>query len=849
MKKIKKTLKDNSIVFITLLSALIIINLIYYLQKVTPYGKHSLLQIDFFHQYAPMLGELFDRVKNGSNLLYSFYSGLGLPLFRNFFNYLSSPFNIIIFLFKRSQLLTAFSFIIGLKATFSAVSMSYYLTKKFDKKNIFIPISLLYGFSAYFIAYYWNIMWLDGMVFLPLIILSIENIIDKDKYLMYIFSLSLMLIANYFIGYMICLFSVLYFIAYFILKNNKFNIKSILKSGLKFAGASLLAGGIAAFSLLPMFLGMQSISATADLWPKWQYYSFTFLEFLANHFSGVGRTVLASDVSNAPNISIGIIGIALFFLFILNDKIKLKTKIVYLSLWLVFLLAFLVPQLDFIWHAFHIPNDLPYRYSFLYSFIMIIISAYSLYNIKEVKFKCVNLVFVLLMLSVSFLYFFNYKNISKSMILLNILILTLYYILYLMYKLVPQVNKKIPYLIIFLVILECTITINHNWDNDQLKSNFYDNYNETQEMITYVNKLENGAPYRIEQIDTLTLNDQAWYGYYGQGLFTSMAYEDLAVLQNNLGIPGNYINSYYYKQNTPIYDLMFNIKYFVGNTIDINRYELIYNQDGILTFKSLFKSNLFYAVNNEVVNWNYNYSDPIYIQNDFINKSTGIKDVFEAMPFANKKNIYKDNDEQIYKYTFNNPGDNMYFYINNSVDFIIIDSNLYYKKENDDYYNNIGELIEGINIYELKSLDENYIINTRTEEKTYDIYVGYSNYSYDDFFAYYINNEKFNAAVKILNNEPIKVTSFKESKIQTEVNLKEKKTIFTSIPFDKGWKVYVDGEKIETTSIADSLLAFELDPGFHEITLKFFPYGMKIGIITSISSLIIVFVYKKKKIN
>ena len=61
---------------------------------------------------------------------------------------------------------------------------------------------------------------------LPLIILSIENIIDKDKYLMYIFSLSLMLIANYFIGYMICLFSVLYFIAYFILKT----INLILKA-------------------------------------------------------------------------------------------------------------------------------------------------------------------------------------------------------------------------------------------------------------------------------------------------------------------------------------------------------------------------------------------------------------------------------------------------------------------------------------------------------------------------------------------------------------------------------------------------------------------------------------------
>ena len=76
---------------------------------------------------------------------------------------------------------------------------------------MFIPISLLYGFCAYFVAYYWNIMWLDGMVLLPLITLGIEYIINKEKPFLYIVSLVIMLFANYFIAYMICIFSVLYF--------------------------------------------------------------------------------------------------------------------------------------------------------------------------------------------------------------------------------------------------------------------------------------------------------------------------------------------------------------------------------------------------------------------------------------------------------------------------------------------------------------------------------------------------------------------------------------------------------------------------------------------------------------
>ena len=192
---------------------MIVIIAIFILQGLAPFGDKSMLTIDFFHQYGPMLGELYDRVKNGSSLIYSFNMGMGLPFFRNFFNYLSSPFNILIFLFKRIHLLTSYSIIIGLKSICSCITMSIFLKNKFNKDyKMFIPISLLYGFCAYFVAYYWNIMWLDGMVLLPLITLGIEHIINKEKPFLYIISLVIMLFANYFIAYMICIFSVLYFL-------------------------------------------------------------------------------------------------------------------------------------------------------------------------------------------------------------------------------------------------------------------------------------------------------------------------------------------------------------------------------------------------------------------------------------------------------------------------------------------------------------------------------------------------------------------------------------------------------------------------------------------------------------
>ena len=186
MKKFLNKIKQNDYLIYTFLTSILIIGIIYKLQEVAPFGENSLLKIDFFHQYGPMLAELYDRIHSGESLLYTFNTGLGLPFFRNFFNYLASPFNIIIFLFKRENLLLSYSILIGIKAALAATTMTYYLKKKINaNKYLLIGLGLLYAFSAYFCAFYWNIMWTDGMIFLPLITLGIENIIDKQNGLLY----------------------------------------------------------------------------------------------------------------------------------------------------------------------------------------------------------------------------------------------------------------------------------------------------------------------------------------------------------------------------------------------------------------------------------------------------------------------------------------------------------------------------------------------------------------------------------------------------------------------------------------------------------------------------------------
>lgn len=818
--------------------ALVVISVLFYLQGVAPFGGKSLLTIDFFHQYGPMMGELFDRIKSHSSLLYSFNMSMGLPFYRNFFNYLSSPFNILMLLFSHKEILTSFSIIIGVKLGFSTLFMYLFLKKKIGLSNILnVCLSLMYSFSAYFVAYYWNIMWLDGMVFLPLIVYGLEQMLRTGKPLVYVISLSIMMFANYFIAYMICIFLVIYFIIYLIQYNDKFNLKKIFIQCALFGINSLIAAGICAWFLVPMFNGLTSISATSDLFPTSQYYAFNFAEFWAGHFSGVMPTVLSSDVSNAPNIACGVLCILGFWLFIFDEKLSLKTKLAYLGGLAVLFISFYVGQVDFIWHAFHVPNDLPFRYSFVYSFLFVIIAAYGLRSLKDVKVKYLISTGIIMAISFILLYLYslNFENISGKMVLLNVVVGIIYFLLIILNRYYPNMKKFVPTLFLIVVSLEVIGGINANWNITQIANNFYDKYDVKNNLLSNTG-VSNERFCRGEFNDMLSFNDPSWYGYYGITSFSSMIYENLAVLQHNLGLPGNEINSFYYRQNTPVYDFINDVCYNVGQEKDKVNYTSYENEDYIVNVLNV-KSNLFYLVNSNIKFWEYNNFNPFNVQNDFVYSSSGVKDVLEKVDISDGKEVYKDEQHVIIRYEIKENSNNIYLYNNSSfIDFMLVDNDLFYNSDNYSYVYNL----EDINIRSYNDYNEKYIINHKVDgNKTY-LYVGFNNYYEYDFYVYKLNQKKYDDFVKILNNSQVNITDFKEDFINLNVSSDEG-TIFSSIPYDGGWKVYVNDKEVSTFMIGNAFLGFDVDKGYKNIKLVYeVPYG-KMCVMISVASLGLLF--------
>ena len=169
--------------------------------------------MDLYHQYAPLFAELYDRIFQGKSLLYSFTSGFGSGFLGNYFNYLSSPTMLFVLIFGHANVPEAVAAMILTKASVSAFTFSYMLkrvTGKYDLSST--AFGLMYAFSGWFVAYYWNVMWLDAMSIFPLVVLGIYLIINKYKPMTYIITLALTLVTNYYMGYMVCILSVIMFL-------------------------------------------------------------------------------------------------------------------------------------------------------------------------------------------------------------------------------------------------------------------------------------------------------------------------------------------------------------------------------------------------------------------------------------------------------------------------------------------------------------------------------------------------------------------------------------------------------------------------------------------------------------
>ncbi|MBE6755037.1 MAG: hypothetical protein E7555_01050 [Ruminococcaceae bacterium] len=887
MNTIVKKLKngkayDNRFIFLAMFGSLLISLLVAYCYNMIPFGNHTILRMDLYHQYGPLFAELYERVKDGSSFLYSWNAGGGSSFLGNFYNYLSSPLSLLILLFSHENIPVAIGVMIFTKATIASATFTWYLKKSLGKHSyITAGFGVLYAFSGYFIAYYWNLMWLDAFAILPIVLLGIERIINKCKPLTFILALALTMFSNYYMAYMVCMFSVIYFIYYFFTnynfsssledfrlpseKDKPFNKGLIYKirssrffmSGVTFAFGALTAALCVAFALVPTYFILKACSATSGTFPEeFEMYNNVF-DFLANHLASVEPTIRSSGDDVLPNVYCSVATAMLVPLFYFTKSISLREKISTTALLGVLFISFNTNYLNYIWHGFHYPNDLPYRFSFMYTFIILVVAFKTLTRIREFKPKELLGIGFGAALFIVLAEKIGSKNVDDYSVIISLVFAIIYSVAFYIFS-NKKYNRQATALFLFCCfVAEYAIANTDNYVmNQELKyySADYEDFVEIKNEIDTQHKNDN--TYRMELTSLRTRMDPCWYNYNGVSIFSSMAYEKLANLHQNLGLYGNYINSYTYNMQTPVYNAMFALDYIVNNSDSVRMNDELFTNiagnDTFTAYENKYSLPVAYMVNSSMIDWDYDNYDPFTVQSDYFERATGIADVFETEEIFDISGFGvsdisnpSDGSDCFYFTADNSDGSgeitvlilpeetqNLYLYVDSSnLDTLTVeyDGNDMTQDVDDEHY-----------ILDLGECAANEAVTLRFTVKE-GVTDGYA-----DFMLRSINMEKFEEGYNILKNQSLSVETFTDTEIKGTVTAKESGILYTSIPYDTGWKITVDGKEIdkeEVLSLGEALIGIHLSSGTHTVEFKYTPQGFVIGLGLTTAGIIILLAY------
>lgn len=839
------------------------------LMEVSPFGDKQILVTDLWHQYFPFLADFQDKLKHGDTLFWTWAVGGGANYFSLMSYYLASPLNFLSVFIPAEWLREFLMFSVCIKIALAGSFMAYFLRSVY-KKNDFtlLMFGCSFSFCAFFMGYYWNTIWLDTVCITPLVALGTVKLLTENRFRLFTVTLALALLTNYYIGLFICIFVLLIFIAFNVVHWN--GVKNFFHNLIKTGLFSLLAIGMTTFFLLPAFFALQNTHATGSSFPT----TFAINIGGSNDLLGVlsalksitanliNFTVAANKEADAiPNIACGAVSLFFGFLYLTVPQIKLREKITCLVLIIFMFLSCIIRQLDYIWHGFHFTNMIPYRFTFLVSFVIIFMAYRAILYIDRINVvgaivATLLSTFVLLMAvgdeRLDKMYF-EHTDISDVTIIVSAAIIAFAGVVTVMYskRVIPKKVLTISLTVIVVaqsfVTAHCgvwvtTVTGTYDYPRGEEKS---------AQVFDYMQSLEKDTPelWRAEVNQTQTLNDGALNHYRGLSMFNSMANEDMTRFFENFGMMGwKSGNRYTYAEGSPVTNLFMNLKYIVARDGSVrNTYDLseVYSVENIKLFENTHYLPMGFVTNANLSFWQENDNEdqfnPFEKQNEFFRQATGIDEsVYKRLDVVSQGHT----EAEKFSVTKNEYG----YYSFNCIDTSITPHVKWnYEAPEDGLYMMYSDITDG---------DDVTIMQNDVEQpakygmgRSYIACIGYFNKG-DKISVYAelkqgsggtarvyvneLNREVFEQGYEILSRSVMKTESFTGNKMEGTINVREGGLFYTSIPYEKGWKAYVDGKEVNITPVGGSLLAFSLSQGEHSIKLVYYPDGFGTGLTISL---------------
>ena len=781
----------------------VVIMIIVFIQRgIFPFGENSFLRTDMYHQYAPFFAEFKEKLASGDSLLYSWDVGMGVNFSALYAYYLASPFNWLIVLCPRDYVIEFMSYMVVLKIGLSGLTMAWYLRRHNKTSDIGIGVfGVFYALSGYMAAYSWNIMWLDCILLFPLIMLGAERLVNEKKPHLYCAALGLSILSNYYISIMICMFLILWFIALQILKGWR-GMRELLGTGARFVIYSVLAGGVSAAVVLPAVFALKATASGNISFPKTIDSYFSIIDMMARHIGNVETEI---GLDHWPNIYCGVAVYMFLALFVMCRRVSLREKAVYLLTLLFFYLSFSVNVLNFIWHGFHYPNSLPCRQSFIYIFLVLAVCFKAYAHLREFSLKQVGIAF---WLSIGFVVLAE-KVVTEahfhfSVFYVAILFLAAYGGIIWYYKQPGSSRMAAAILMLAVVSVEAAANTAVTSVTTTSRTSYTMDNKDVRALVGGLKPADDF--YRVEKIDRKTKNDGAWLGFPSVSLFSSTASADMSRFFKAMGCESS-TNAYSITGSTPLVDALFSVRYALYPEEQWNRPELTLAAESgqVWLYENPDVLPLGYMVPGALdLDWNFELTNPADVQNQL----SDILNVPYTMMDAPGESLGNR-----FTFTPEESGEYYVFITNRQVERVTAvwgENTKTFDHINRGYFLELGPLIAGQTVT---------VTGDGNEELTARAY----RFSYDGL----------RAVTGALGREPWRLTSWTSSSLKGTVTAEEPGLLMTTIPYDRGWQIAVDGRPVTARKMLGAFLGVELSAGDHEIEMHYMPEGLKPGIYIS----------------
>ena len=797
-----------------------------------PFGEKSLLIMDLNGQSVDFYAYIRGMVTQGNGLSYSFAKGLGGNMIGLLGYYGNLPTLFLTVLFPAERMTEAILVIHLLKAGCAGLSMCVLLRSLWKRWDVFeAALSVCYALCTYSIIYAMQFQWMAGLVYLPLIVLGINRIIEKEKWGTFVLFYTILLFSNTYTAFMVTIFSVLYFLWYSVSyeppaqaprKKQKKQIASKWvpkwwKKLIIFAASGVGSVALSAVWTVPSFLAIRSGRADMVAFePKdtitWNIGNI-YQKFFVGQYDSITNTV--KETAGTPSIFCGILVLALLGYYFASRHISVKEKLASGGMLLIFALSVRYVALDKAWHLFSYPNWFPCRWAFIMVFFAVLLGARALKETEITSAHGIGMIAVFAVLYILYISHDKEKFSNPKLATFSLVLVLVYGALLFLRAKAPDkfaLPDVVALGITFLVCVEMALsglTTVKGLDGQfhyKNREEYVSAVTQTGDAVEQIKKMDTAPFYRVEKTYLRSDNDAMNHGYYGLTHYSSSFDKGFNDLDKSLGM----IQEWYacrYQGGTPVIDTVFGIKYLISRGFaPTDSYPIRWTKEDVGIYENPNPFPLGFVASGDLVKPNYT-GNFLENQNAFYRSLTG-HDVWLAEQAASQNQS---------EYTLT----------------VTEEKPLYLSLANEKVGGGITVFVNGEETSPRDSgetkckLLGTFPIGTELAVRLPKVQPA--------SFAY-LDEAELESTASEMQKNGLQISEFSDTHIKGNVNVANSGTFVTTIAYDEGWKVKVDGKTVETQKAEDVFLAFPLNAGEHTVEMTYCAPGCVVGCVLSIAA-------------